>query len=97
MEGSSEQTETQKEASSTTRGRHAGIIQDMGSALHARMMYSSAQAMQRRLGSLEAERNDQHTRVEERQAAMASLQKELTDMKAKRERLSKQVSLTLCI
>ena len=95
MEGSSEQTETQKEASSTTRGRHAGIIQDMGSALHARMMYS--QAMQRRLGSLGAERNDQHTRVEERQAAMASLQKELTDMKAKRERLSKQVSLTLCI
>ena len=49
--------------------------------------------MQRRLGSLESERTGLETRLDERQATMTSLQKELTDLKAKRERINKQVKI----
>ena len=48
--------------------------------------------MQRRLGSLESERNGLETKLKETEVAMGSLQKEATDLKAKRDRLSKQVS-----
>ena len=53
----------------------------------------SIQAMQRRLGSLESERTGLETRLDEWQATMTSLQKELTDLKAKRERINKQVKI----
>ena len=48
--------------------------------------------MHRRLESLESERNGLETKLEEQKAAAGSVQKELTDLKAKRERLNKQVN-----
>ena len=50
------------------------------------------QAMQRRLGSLESERNGLEIMLDERKAAVVSLQKELTDMKAKKDRINRQVN-----
>ena len=43
---------------------------------------------------MELERSGLENRLGERQAAMASLQRELSDLKAKKDRLSKQVRWT---
>lgn len=51
------------------------------------------QTMQRRLNDLNSERADLEVKLEARQSQMASLQRELSDLKAKRSRLSKQVQL----
>ena len=47
--------------------------------------------MQRRLSSLESERRGMEIKLDERQAVMSTLQKELSDLKAKKDRLTKQV------
>ena len=50
------------------------------------------QAMQRRLKGLESDRSGLEVKLEERQAEMATLLRELSDLKAKKDRLSKQVT-----
>ena len=49
--------------------------------------------MQRRLAALQSDREGLEVQLEDHQAKMAALQRELSDLKSKKDRLSKQVSI----
>jgi UDP-glucose:O-linked fucose beta-1,3-glucosyltransferase len=57
-----------------------------------RQLGEDAQTMQKRLSGLQCERSGLEVNVEKKQAELASLHRELSDLKAKKDRLSKQMA-----